>query len=190
MPDDAPELNLVPRDGRALASVWLIPLKMLDDDARAVHLGAVAEMAVAANQTDFVGDPLRMMLISLEEESRSPYVIEANGVGVGVLTLQRGAAGLAGWQDDDSAWLLRGFLIDSKSQGQGLGALAARAAVGEARKLTARQGGGQTGVVLSVNERNPAAIAAYAKAGFVDTGRYLGGNSGPQRIMYRAFEGA
>jgi GNAT superfamily N-acetyltransferase len=183
-----PELNGFSRDRSAVASVWLIPLKMLDADARAIQLGAVAEMAVGADQTDFVGDPLRMMLISLEEESRSPYVIEANGVGVGVLTLQSGAARLAGWQDDDSAWLLRGFLIDSKSQGQGLGALAAKAAVGEARKLTARQGGGQAGVVLSVNERNPAAITAYAKAGFVDSGRYLGGNSGPQRIMYRAFE--
>nr|WP_309930621.1 GNAT family N-acetyltransferase [Arthrobacter sp. 1088] len=187
MPDDDPELDVFPRDRPALASVWLIPLKMLDDDARAIQLGTVAEMALAADQTDFVGDPLRMMLISLEEESRSPYVIEANGEGVGVLTLQWGAARLAGWPDDDSAWLLRGFLIDSKSQGRGLGVLAAKAAVEEARKLTARQGGGQAGVVLSVNERNPAGLAAYAKAGFVDCGRYLGGNSGPQRIMYKAF---
>ncbi|YCH09432.1 GNAT family N-acetyltransferase [Arthrobacter sp. alpha11c] len=171
-------------------SIWLIPLKLLDDDARAIQLGAVAEMAVEQAQRDFVGDPLRMMLISLEEESRLPYVIEAEGAGVGVLTLQSGAASLAGWQDDDSVWLLRGFLIDSKCQGRGLGALAAEAAVEEARKLTARHAGGQSGVVLSVNERNPAGIAAYTKAGFVDAGRYLDGNSGPQRIMYKAFEDA
>ncbi|XAS73931.1 GNAT family N-acetyltransferase [Micrococcaceae bacterium Sec5.1] len=171
-------------------SIWLIPLKLLDDDARDIQLGAVAEMAVEPAQRDFVGDPLRMMLVGLEEESRLPYVIEAQGVGVGVLTLQSGAARLAGWQDDDSVWLLRGFLIDSTCQGRGLGTMAAEAAVGEARKLTARRGGGQAGVVLSVNERNPAGIAAYAKAGFVDAGRYLGGNSGPQRIMYRAFEHA
>lgn len=167
--------------------IWLIPLKMLDDDARAIQLGAVAELAVEAKQRDFVGDPLRMMLISLEEESRLPYVIESGGVAVGVLTLQSGAAKLAGWPDDDSVWLLRGFLIDSGSQGRGLGTLAARAAVSEARKLTARLGGGQAGVVLSVNERNPAGLAAYSKAGFVDSGRYLGGNAGPQRTMYKAF---
>ena len=167
--------------------VWLIPLKMLDDDARAIQLGAVAELAVEAKQRDFVGDPLRMMLISLEEESRLPYVIESGGVAVGVLTLQSGAATLAGWPDDESVWLLRGFLIDSGSQGRGLGTLAARAAVEEARKLTARLGGGQAGVVLSVNERNPAGLAAYSKAGFVDSGRYLGGNAGPQRTMYKAF---
>ncbi|MDI2036289.1 GNAT family N-acetyltransferase [Paenarthrobacter nitroguajacolicus] len=167
--------------------VWLIPLKMLDDDARAIQLGAVAELTVGENQRAFVGDPLRMMLISLEEESRLPYVIESGGAAVGVLTLQSGAAMLAGWPDDGSVWLLRGFLIDTRSQGRGLGTLAARAAVEEARKVTARLGGGQAGVVLSVNERNPAGLAAYRKAGLVDSGRYLGGNSGPQRTMYKAF---
>ncbi|GAA3278156.1 GNAT family N-acetyltransferase [Paenarthrobacter aurescens] len=167
--------------------VWLIPLKMLDDDARAIQLGAVAELAVEAQQRDFVGDPLRMMLISLEEESRFPYVIESGGAAVGVLTLQTGAATLAGWPDDVSVWLLRGFLIDSKSQGRGLGTLAARAAVEEARRLTVRLGGGQAGVVLSANERNPAALSAYSKAGFVDSGRYMGGSAGPQRTMYKAF---
>ncbi|MGJ3192790.1 GNAT family N-acetyltransferase [Paenarthrobacter nitroguajacolicus] len=168
--------------------VWLIPLKMLDDDSRAIQLGAVAELAVEDGQRRFVGDPLRMMLTGLEEESRLPYVIESGGVAVGVLTLQSGAARLAGWGDDDSAWLLRGFLIDTASQGRGLGTRAADAAVDEARKLTARLGGGQIGVVLSVNELNPAGQAAYAKAGFVDEGPYLGGNSGPQRTMFRAFE--
>lgn len=167
--------------------VWLIPLKELDADARAIQLGAVAEMELAPGQRDFVGDPLRMMLVGLEEESRRPYVIEANGDAVGVLTLQSGAAELAGWPDNHSVWLLRGFLIDRRQQGRGLGALAARAAVESARKLTARLRGAQTGVVLSVNERNPAGQSAYLRAGFVDHGQYLGGNSGPQRTMFRGF---
>lgn len=170
-----------------VGDVWLIPLKLLDDDARAIQLGSVAGLAVEEPQRAFVGDPLRMMLIALEEESRMPYVIESGGIAVGVLTLQSGAARLAGWSDDDSVWLLRGFLIDSGSQGRGLGTRAARAAVEEARKLTGRLGGGQAGVVLSVNERNPAGQAAYSKADFGDVGRYEGGSSGPQRIMYRAF---
>lgn len=170
-----------------LETVWLIPLKDLDDDARAIKLGDVAAMELAAGQKDFVGDPFTMMLIGLEDESRLPYVIEAAGAAVGVFTLQAGAATLAGWPDDDSVWLLRGFLIDRTSQGRGLGSLSAVAAVGEAQKLTARLGGGQDGVVLSVNERNPAAKAAYANAGFVETGRYLGGSAGPQWTMYRGF---
>ncbi|MFJ5957922.1 GNAT family N-acetyltransferase [Paenarthrobacter sp. NPDC092416] len=170
-----------------LANAWLIPLQKVDDDARAVHLGAVAAMAVTEQQRDFVGDPLRMMLVGLEEESRLPYVIESDGVAVGVLTLQSGAATLAGWPEAGSAWLLRGFLIDTRYQGRGLGSLAARAAFDEARKLTVALGGDQAGVVLSVNERNPAGINAYAKAGFLDSGQYLGGSAGPQRIMHRAF---
>jgi GNAT superfamily N-acetyltransferase len=168
-------------------SVWLIALKDLDDDARAIKLGEVAELALADGQQDFAGDPLRMMLVALEEDSRYPYVVDAVGEAVGVFTLQRGAASLAGWADDDTVWLLRGFLIDRVRQGQGLGTLAAAAAVREAAKLTARLGGGETGVVLSVNERNPAGQAAYRKAGFEDRGQYLGGNAGPQRTMYRAF---
>lgn len=168
-------------------SAWLLPLKNLDDDARAVKLGEIAELGVTAEQRLFVGDPLRMMLVGLEEESRYPFAIDSGGVAVGVLTLQTGAATLAGWADDDSVWLLRGFLIDRRRQGRGLGTLAADAAVGAAAKLTAALGGGQAGVVLSVNELNAAGQAAYRKAGFADRGPYLGGDAGPQRTMYRGF---
>ena len=167
--------------------VWLISLKDLDEDAQAIHLGEVARMELGTGQGDFVGEPLRMMLTGLEEQSRMPYVIEENGEAVGVLTLQSGAATLAGWPDDDSVWLLRGFLIDRRRQGRGLGPAAAAAAVATAAKLTARRGGGQAGVVLSVNERNGSGLAAYRKAGFEDRGQYLGGDAGPQRTMYAAF---
>jgi GNAT superfamily N-acetyltransferase len=167
--------------------VWLLPLKNLDDDARAIKLGEIADFSVTEDQRRFVGEPLRMMLIGLEEESRHPIAIDANGAAVGVLTLQVGAATLAGWADDESVWLLRGFLIDRRQQGKGLGTLAAGAAVRAAAKLTAALGGEQTGVVLSVNDENPAGLAAYRKAGFKDRGRYLGGDAGPQRTMYRGF---
>lgn len=168
-------------------NVWLLPLKNLDDDSRAIKLGEIAELEVTGEQRIFVGDPLRMMLVGLEEESRYPFAIDSDGVAVGVLTLQAGAATAAGWADDDSVWLLRGCLIDRTRQGRGLGTLAAGAAVGAAAKLTAALGGGQAGVVLSVNELNAAGQAAYRKAGFADHGQYLGGDSGPQRTMYRGF---
>ncbi|MDQ0634509.1 GNAT superfamily N-acetyltransferase [Arthrobacter pascens] len=168
-------------------SVWLIPLDDLEPDACAIQLGAVACLELAPGQDDFVGDPLRMALAGLAEQARRPYVIEAGGQAVGVLTLQSGAARLAGWTDDDSAWLLRGFLIDRRQQGKGLGSLAAAAAVEAAAKLSVRRGTPEAGVVLSVNERNPAGLAAYHRAGFVDYGAYLGGSSGPQRTMFRRF---
>ena len=147
----------------------------------------MALLELAPGQLDLVGDPLRMALAGIADQSRRPYVIEAGGTAVGVLTLQSGAARLAGWPDDHSAWLLRGFLIDRRYQGSGLGRLAAAAAVVAATKLTARQASGEAGVVLSVNERNPAGLAAYQNAGFVDRGQYLGGSSGPQRTMYHSF---
>ena len=178
-----------PGSGVGRPWVWLIPLRDLDEDARAIQLGAIAGMSLLPGQERFVGDPLRMALAGLEEESRYPYVVEAGGAAVGVLTLQRGAAGLAGWPDDQSAWLLRGFLIDHRHQGGGLGTGAATAAVEAARKLTARHSTGESGVVLSVNEENPAGVAAYRRAGFVDAGRYLGGSSGPQRTMFHGFSG-
>ena len=152
-----------------------------------IKLGEIALLELGAGQQKFVGEPLRMMLIALEEDSRYPFAVDSNGTAVGVLTLQSGAATLAGWPDDDSVWLLRGFLIDRRQQGRGLGTLAADAAVREAGKLTAGLGSGQTGVVLSVNELNPGGLAAYRKAGFEDRGRYEAGDAGPQRIMYRAF---
>src|SRR5688500_8756037 len=168
-------------------TVWLISLQDLDEDARAIQLGAVAELELGPGQERFVGDPLRMVLAGLAEDSRRPYVMECGGRAVGVLTLQAGAARLAGWPDDDSAWLLRGFLIDRREQGKGLGPLGAVAAVAAAEKLSARNGTGEAGVVLSVNESNPAGLSAYRRAGFEDRGQYSGGPAGPQRIMFRGF---
>lgn len=170
-------------------SVWLIPLDDLGPDACAIQLGAVAGLELTPGQREFVGDPLRMALTGLAEPSRYPYVIESGGEAVGVLTLQAGAARLAGWPEEDSAWLLRGFLIDRRQQGRGLGRLAAAAAVVTAAKLSARQHSKEAGVVLSVNERNPAGLAAYRSAGFVDHGQYPGGSSGPQRTMFAGFPG-
>ncbi|WP_165976992.1 GNAT family N-acetyltransferase [Arthrobacter nitrophenolicus] len=170
--------------------VWLIPLRDLDADARAIQLNEVAQLQLSPGQERFVGDPLRMALAGLAEESRYPCVIESDGRAAGVLTLQRGAARLAGWPDDDSAWLLRGFLVDRRLQGRGIGRHAAVAAVGAAARLTARRRTGESGVVLSVNEANPAGLAAYRVAGFTDHGRYDGGPSGPQRTMFRRFPDA
>jgi GNAT superfamily N-acetyltransferase len=169
---------------------WLIPLPDLDDDARAIQLHAVAQLELEPGQDRFVGPPLRMALAGLADESRCPYVVEAGGAAVGVLTLQRGAASLAGWPDDHGAWLLRGFLIDRRWQGRGLGTQAAAAAVAAASKLERRHPTGAAGVVLSVNEANPAGLAAYRRAGFLDHGRYTGGTAGPQRTMFCAFADA
>ena len=92
----------------------------------------------------FVGDPLRMMLVALEEDSRFPYVIELRRRGCGRAHTPVRCGRLAGWPDDESAWLLRGFLIDRRQQGRGLGPSPRPQPSREAAKLTARLGGGQS----------------------------------------------
>lgn len=168
-------------------SVWIIPLRDLDADAQAIQLDAVARLQLGPGQERFVGDPLRMALTGLAEEGRHPFVMEAGGRAIGVLTVQSGAATLAGWPEDGSAWLLRGFLVDRRHQGKGLGTLGAAAAVVAAGKLERRHQTGASGVVLSVNEANGPGLAAYLKAGFVDHGRYTGGSAGPQRTLFMPF---
>lgn len=53
--DDSEESFSIGSDQDPVSDVWLIPLKMLDADARAIQLGAVAELSVGDGQREFVG---------------------------------------------------------------------------------------------------------------------------------------
>lgn len=76
---------------------------------------------------------------------------------------------------------LRGVLIDAAHQGRGLGTRAMAALPAYA----ARQYPGKHRLVLTVNLLNPAAYAAYRKAGFRDEGQiFTGGSRGPQHILW------
>lgn len=172
------------------ATVTLVPLKSVPEGERGRLLAGIAELQLSPGQSAFVGDPVEMAEAGLADAQRHPFAITANGpeaAVVGMGTLHAGAATDTGWQDDDGAILLCGFLVDHRAQGRGYGTAATLAAVELARELVARLQLPATGVVLGVNERNAAGQAAYLKAGFTDSGRYLGGRSGPQRIMHRPF---
>lgn len=83
--------------------------------------------------------------------------------------------------------LFRGFLVDRAHQGQGVGTAVAAALPALAARLAERLGRRPFEVVvLTVNEENGAGLRAYARGGFVDRGRYLGGDAGPQRVMAHA----
>ena len=78
--------------------VWLLPLKKVDHDARAVKLGEIALLELGEGQRKFVGEPLRMMLLPFKHSgTRSRWT--PTGSAVGVFTLQSGAATLSGWPD-------------------------------------------------------------------------------------------
>lgn len=172
------------------SGVTLQALKPVPDGERGVLLAGIAGLQLGPGQEGFVGDPHAMAVHALRDPARHPFAITVPGrdpriVGMGVLHV--GAAPDAGWPSADGAILLRGFLVDHRAQGHGYGTAAAVAAVGLAQELVARLALPATGVVLGVNERNAAGQAAYRKAGFTDAGRFLGGRSGPQRIMHRSF---
>lgn len=171
-------------------SVELRLVKAAHGEPREQLLAGVCALERAAGQEDFVGDPVAMATLAMDDPDRHLFAILALGpqlsmVGMGVLHV--GGAAAVGVDNPSNAVLLRGFLIDHRHQGLGYGSKATAAAVELARELAAELQPAATGLVLGVNERNAAGLAAYRKAGFSDIGVYLGGRSGPQRVMRRQF---
>ncbi len=187
------------------ADVTLIPVKTSPDAMRSDLLAGICALELAPAQAAFVGEPSAMAQVALAEPDRHIFAVTAvaqspaladsmpgalggGRVVVGMGVLHVGAARSAGWHDNEAAILLRGFLVDRRVQGMGYGTAATEAAVELAGNLAAELALPALGLVLGVNERNAAGIRAYGKAGFGDVGLYLGGRSGPQRIMYRPFD--
>jgi RimJ/RimL family protein N-acetyltransferase len=117
------------------------------------------------------------------DPDRTAFAVLAGSTPVGFGVLDR--RGNLGELVDDvpAAVLLRAFYLDASAQGRGLGTAAAAAVP----RLAGQLFPDSRLVVLTVNENNPAAVTAYARAGFVDTGaRYLGGSAGPQHVLVAA----
>ena len=172
-------------------NIQVVLLKSADQTLLQRLAAGVRDLRLGPGQDSFVGVPAVMLAAAMSDPARHPFAVLAGAAAaavVGMGVLQVGAAKDAGWPHADGAVLLRGFLIDKGCQGLGYGSGAAVAAVELAEALVRASGLSATGVVLSVNERNPVGLAAYVKAGFADRGQYLGGRAGPQRILYRGFD--
>ena len=146
-------------------------------------LAAVLVLRPLPEQERFTVPAAETFTAAVADPDRTPFAVLAGGVPVGFGVLDRSGY-LADLVDDPaSAVLLRAFYIDAGSQGRGYGRAAARSARGLAAALVP----GARLLVLTVNELNTTALRAYARAGFADTGvQYLGGASGPQRVMVAA----
>ncbi|GAA1642206.1 GNAT family N-acetyltransferase [Georgenia ruanii] len=124
--------------------------------------------------------------LTLPEADREPHrtaFVVARGaaaVGYGVLD----AVGYLDQLTDRprEAALLRAFYIDHAQQRRGYGRAAVRLLPDLVREVVPAA----RWLYLTVNEKNPAAVRAYAAAGLEDVGRYLGGSHGPQRVMRMA----
>jgi len=148
---------------------------------------AVLALSVLPEQEIYCGRAATTLPHADADPARTPFVVlqttRPAGVVVGFGVLDR--VGILAQLVDEPvrAVLLRGFYVDARQQGRGLGTAAAAAVPRLAGSLFP----GAELVVLTVNEDNPAAVLAYTRAGFTGTGvRYLGGGAGPQHVMVAA----
>ncbi|MHB8911720.1 MAG: GNAT family N-acetyltransferase [Lysobacter sp.] len=143
---------------------------------------AVRALRVTPAQSAYVGD----IAFNLADAERDPLsdamAVLADGRVIGCYRLDFAPNTVAGRDLGEPTLGLRGMLIDRDAQGRGHGALAVQACCEDA----GRRHPDRRLLVLAVHCGNHAAIAAYARAGFHDTGERLsGGAAGPQQLMLR-----
>ncbi|WP_363799379.1 GNAT family N-acetyltransferase [Lysobacter firmicutimachus] len=141
---------------------------------------AVRALQVAPEQWPFVGDASANLDQAWADPASEAMAILAGERVVGFYRLDFATAAIAGRAFAEPSVGLRSYVIDRDAQGRGYG----RAAIAACRDDVRRRHPQRRLLALTVNVRNAAAIAAYRKAGFADTGElYLGGNAGPQHLM-------
>jgi RimJ/RimL family protein N-acetyltransferase len=156
-------------------TVELREITLGDIDLRAVLL----EHALPPEQHEFSCTAAETLPLSDRDPYWLPVAIVVDRVPVGMFVLDR--RGYVRDRDDDpSRVLFRAFYIAPEHQGKGY----ATAAVKATRAYVQQRLPAVERVVLGVNHRNPPAVAAYLRGGFVMTGEdYLGGLIGPQYVM-------
>ena len=144
----------------------------------ASEITEVRSIAVHDDQVKFVGTAKEFL--ADKNGATHLHVIKHNGQVVGCFKIDLAYAESYDFCTEGSIGL-RAFLIDAKQQGRGLGILAVKALLPYLKENYANY----PRIYLTVNCKNPAALACYQKAGFHEAGEYyLGGAAGPQHIMY------
>ena len=158
------------------------PLRIRVAPVSAELAAAVRALRVTPAQSTYVGD----IAFNLADAQRDPFsdamAVLADDRVIGCYRLDLAPNTVAGRDLGAPTLGLRAMLIDRDAQGRGAGTLALQACCEDAgqrhpdRRL----------LVLAVHCDNQAAIAAYTRAGFRDTGERLsGGAAGPQQLMLR-----
>jgi RimJ/RimL family protein N-acetyltransferase len=139
----------------------------------------VLRLGPRPEQERFAGAPAETLPEAEADPRRQPVAILADGEPVGFCVLHRGP-GPGGLAPTAGDVLLRAFCVDAEAQGRGI----ATRALSRLPGFVSEHAPGARRIVLTVNTRNPAAIRAYRKAGFLDRGElYHGGAHGPQHIL-------
>lgn len=130
-------------------------------------------------QAQFTGLPEETLQDTCDDHSKMGVVIARGDRAVGFFVLHTGEGIADFFQDYSGAVLLRAFLMDYASQGQGF----AKAAMALLPDFIRRHYPEAQQIVLAVNERNIPAGQLYARAGFQDYGLRRSGSKGPQLIL-------
>jgi len=140
----------------------------------------VRALSVSAEQYRYVGDTAFNLSDTLRDPMGEAMAVFAEGTVVGFYRLDFAPNAVVGRSLGAPSVGLRAFAIDLRHQGRGYGAAAMVACCDDLR----RRHPDRAFVVLTVNCINAPAIAAYRKAGFIDTGQlFHGGSAGPQHVM-------
>lgn len=147
---------------------------------------AVRALRVTPAQAPYVGDVAFNLDDALRDRLSDAMAVLAGDRVVGCYRLDLAPNTVSGRDLGEPTLGVRGMLIDCAAQGRGYGTLAMLACCEDA----ARRHPDRRLLVLAVHRDNHAAIAAYARAGFQDTGERLpGGAAGPQQLMRRRLPG-
>lgn len=162
-------------------------------------LAEAEALPLAQGQERFVLPPATTLPEAMADPERFPFAVLADGGATGPgqasgrpARARRGETGIVGYgvldrrgyldhllDQADRTVLLRGYCVAASAQGRGYGAAGARAV----RTLAAQVAASADLVVLSVDQTNAAGLAAYARAGFVDSGARYEGRSGDEVVM-------
>ena len=140
-------------------------------------LPRVAHIAVHPEQVVFSG--------TIQEAFDTPtpdmdaYAIQQDGDVVGFFRIDRAYSQIHSFAPPTGLGL-RTVMVDASRQGMGVGRSLCQMLPAYLQEHYPRA----CSLWLTVNLRNPGAVRAYVKGGFVDTGEHwLGGDAGPQHIM-------
>lgn len=140
------------------------------------HVDGVLKIQLAPKQAQFSANPEQFMADG--SETQHLFVIKQREVIVGYFKLDTGYSSEQEFCPKEGIGL-RGFAIDRKQQGKGLGTQASKLIP----EYVKRHYPEFNKVYLSVNCKNPAAKKCYLNSGFSAAGIQVEGPVGPQDIM-------
>jgi ribosomal protein S18 acetylase RimI-like enzyme len=157
----------------------LVPYESLN----ALQRQQVEAIEVHPEQIRFSGDIHGALhtLLSRPGPGVKGFALLADAIPVAFLLLKRPPV-LPAWADEHSA-TLHALQVDQRAQGKGYGKACLQDLPGAARQAWPEI----RGLELSVDADNAAAIALYAKYGFVDSGEAYKGRIGYERRMWLMF---